>query len=1129
MANEVVNRQVNIYISSGDAQKTYDALIKKQDQLKASLQEATDPKQITKLNDQLAKLEEPIDRAAKKVSGELDPSLKDLSATVGKLSAEIKLLSKQDEGYTQKISQLKEATSAYDAQKTSISGLRTEQDNIFGSFGKTAVRVGELVGLYNVAETAFDKVVEFGKGIIEETLESELATKQLKAALDSLGRGDAFASLEKSAEDLHQQFVRFKPEDFLKIFTGLVTNSKLSENQILQLTPVIVDLNARQRALGETNATLADSTKLVTLALEGNSRGLKTYGINIKDGATPLERFNILMTDLKTKVEGSELAFENTKSGGFENFKTKIAELQKTLGQAIENLLGLGKNANELFDDAKAKTEEYEASLHPLLERYDELKSKTTLNKNEQDELRGIIQKIASIVPDAVTQFNQYGEALDINKDKVKSFLAINKQILAEKEFKAVEENLDAIKKSLKDIDGIQRELNTGSRVVGTGPGGFSQVGLTDEDKKESLSEIRALQIQAVQTADLLKQKYGKDLPDALQKAVDSIKSVITATDKIKPTIKNGDNPFDYTSVVESLKKRQQQVSDLSKTDYQKQIEAANKFYNELAAQAVGNAALLKQIETTRQQELAALRAKFLASQLKELKDYSKGFTDILDKIYSFNNKSLTIDVKPLERDLQEAFNEYSKLFVELRDLRDRDLQDIEERRKKGEITRTQANAAILQVDTKFQEDSLALNNAYQNNKQAIIDKYAKEEIQKERDKNDKLIAEHQRFESQIVRELKKLADTQAQTQLLTAQANNNGSLKSRLAELQAEENLEKQHARDTITNEEQLQAALDAIDKKYDVKRIKTTADYFKQYVDLALKAISDISNFLDQQDQRELDAAQAKSDQKKKTLDDELAAKVLSQKQYNREVAKNDKELADKQHKIKVEEFKRQKALDVAKAIINTASAVVEVLPNYVLAAIVAATGLLEIGLIEAQKPPEYAVGGKLQGPSHKEGGIPVYSKKNRRQIAEAEGDEMITKKSVSYDRNNYTIKGTPSQIISTLNGMHGGARWDTNATIYPSWKDAPVPAMNYGYIQNSYNKVRLFDKGGVVNSNATTASASQSQQPIVIQGGFNDQQFTQLMNAFDKKLKAEVILRDLNLQQDRLNNVTDNATLK
>jgi recombinational DNA repair ATPase RecF len=91
MANEIVNRQVNIFIETGNAQKAYDKLIEKEKRLKEELVKATDPGTVKRLTAELNKLSEPIDRARKKINGELKPSIKEMEQLVKGLANQLRL------------------------------------------------------------------------------------------------------------------------------------------------------------------------------------------------------------------------------------------------------------------------------------------------------------------------------------------------------------------------------------------------------------------------------------------------------------------------------------------------------------------------------------------------------------------------------------------------------------------------------------------------------------------------------------------------------------------------------------------------------------------------------------------------------------------------------------------------------------------------------------------------------------------------------------------------------------------------------------------------------------------------------------------------------------------------------
>lgn len=162
MANQVVNRNVNIFIESGQAQKAFDTLIKKENELKAALEKATDPKQIAKLKDDLDKLSEPLDRAKRKLSGELQPSFRDVQATANSLGNRLKRMSEEDSDFSTVLSQYQQANKELGTQREKIGILSTAMRS-FWQEAKT-VAVGVIVG--NTIQSALQTVLGYVTGIV---------------------------------------------------------------------------------------------------------------------------------------------------------------------------------------------------------------------------------------------------------------------------------------------------------------------------------------------------------------------------------------------------------------------------------------------------------------------------------------------------------------------------------------------------------------------------------------------------------------------------------------------------------------------------------------------------------------------------------------------------------------------------------------------------------------------------------------------------------------------------------------------------------------------------------------------------------------------------------------------------
>ena len=119
-----------------------------------------------------------------------------------------------------------------------------------------------------------------------------------------------------------------------------------------------------------------------------------------------------------------------------------------------------------------------------------------------------------------------------------------------------------------------------------------------------------------------------------------------------------------------------------------------------------------------------------------------------------------------------------------------------------------------------------------------------------------------------------------------------------------------------------------------------------------------------------------QVRIDREKAALDDQLAHKLISQKKYDRELAK-----------LKAKQAKEDKAQAIFNAILNIAVGVTKAIAEgrLILAALVAALGAAEIGVIASQPIPKFAKGGEVKGKRHSEGGV----------RAELEGGEYVMKR--------------------------------------------------------------------------------------------------------------------------------------
>lgn len=136
----------------------------------------------------------------------------------------------------------------------------------------------------------------------------------------------------------------------------------------------------------------------------------------------------------------------------------------------IAETLGGEKSLTEELHAQADKVINLNNELSPLITEYDALKSKSELSKDEQARLKVVIGQIAKITPTAITAFDEYGNALDINSAKAKDFIETQKALLVFRNKEAIDENKEAIEEYSQIIGRLQSQLsrrNEAGDIVG--------------------------------------------------------------------------------------------------------------------------------------------------------------------------------------------------------------------------------------------------------------------------------------------------------------------------------------------------------------------------------------------------------------------------------------------------------------------------------------------------------------------------------------------------------------------------------------------------------------------------------------------------------------------------------------
>lgn len=224
-------------------------------------------------------------------------------------------------------------------------------------------------------------------------------------------------------------------------------------------------------------------------------------------------------------------------------------------------------------------------------------------------------------------------------------------------------------------------------------------------------------------------------------------------------------------------------------------------------------------------------------------------------------------------------------------------------------------------------------------------------------------------------------AEERIQAALSSSSEKQKNEIQKRYSDLLA---LAQQHGIDTDAIRQQIQEKMDR-----ELKNIQDPGgmqlfniteeewEEFEEKMNMVLDLAGQLNNiwgqfneFQNNRDKKELQDYEKNTNKKKELLNKQLESGRISQERYNARIAQLDADLDKKKTEIANRQAKRDKAQGIFSATINTASSIMQALANvappysYVLAAISAAMGAVQIATIASTPLPEYAQGGMTDG---------------------------------------------------------------------------------------------------------------------------------------------------------------------
>jgi hypothetical protein len=131
-----------------------------------------------------------------------------------------------------------------------------------------------------------------------------------------------------------------------------------------------------------------------------------------------------------------------------------------------------------------------------------------------------------------------------------------------------------------------------------------------------------------------------------------------------------------------------------------------------------------------------------------------------------------------------------------------------------------------------------------------------------------------------------------------------------------------------------------------------------------------------------------------------------------------------------------------------------------------------------IEGATPIVYAEGGIIEGRLHSECGDDGCGRKfqvgENGHIIEAERDEAVIVADAFNDNQEYTIKGTPSEVASALNVMGGGKNFDKGAEIIKNGQELEIPELKKQATDTDVDDV--IDSGSIIINRRSMADEKE-----------------------------------------------------
>lgn len=463
----------------------------------------------------------------------------------------------------------------------SIAGLLEEGVERLIQFGvELADRAVELEGIESRFNEVFDdsaqNVEDYGR-TVARTLGLSIAQYKEAAAgagdlLIPLGfLPDQAAELSKSLIDLSGPLSQWVggTKTGVEVST-ILTKALLGEREELKQLGVAINEAEVQQKIAN------DTTGKFNGLLESQAKALATIDILYEKTVDAQVAFSLGTNRAAAAAARSSAEFNELIDNLARGLAPVVTDLQILFGNLISQinrLIAPTRSAIAVFDQQNATFQALSSTLPILVAEYQELSNQSELSADQQQRLADVTNQIGQALPQAVSRWDQYGNAITISAEQVAK-LTEEQRILNEQVREAAISQID---KEVESLKALNAELSERRENIDAEVNAAALFGAT-VDRNERLLEIAGEQAEnAERINDLLRQRSR-----IVGETVSATDDATESTEKVTAAEK------DRLNTIQALRREIKRLKDENETlDFTDQSE-----------QIARNNALIEQYET---------------------------------------------------------------------------------------------------------------------------------------------------------------------------------------------------------------------------------------------------------------------------------------------------------------------------------------------------------------------------------------------------------------------------------------------------------------------------------------------------------------------------------------------------